>query len=162
MRTDTVFLTRTALFLALTLALQALRLPVFMTGPLVNFLLAAATFWNGPASGAIIGLLTPAAALFFGILPPPLAPAIPFIMAGNACFALAIGFIFRRLPTPAGKVAGAIAGATAKFLIIAGAASHVLTLPGPLTGVLLFPQLYNALLGGLAATLLKFPVNRRQ
>ncbi len=149
------FLTRTALFLALALALQGFRLPAFLTGPLVNFLLALAALWLGPASGIIIGLLTPWTALLLGILPPPLTPAIPFIMAGNAIYALIIGFVFRYLPSTHGGMAGVIAGSTTKFLIIAGTASYVLALPAPLTGALLFPQFYNALLGGLPAVLFR-------
>lgn len=151
MRVNINFLTRTALFLALTLALQGFRLPPFLTGPSVNFLLALTTLWVGIASGVIIGLLTPWAALLLGILPAPLAPGIPFIMIGNAFYTFFIGFLYRYIPTRAGQIAGVAAGATAKFIIIAGAASYILTLPSPLTGVLLLPQFYNALIGGLLA-----------
>lgn len=145
------FLTRTALLLALTLALQGFRLPTFLTGPSVNFLLALATLWAGTASGVIIGLLTPWAALLLGILPAPLAPAIPFIMLGNVFYAFLIGVLYRLVPAKSGQIAGVAVGSLVKFFIIAGAASYILSLPPPLTGVLLFPQLYNALLGGLPA-----------
>lgn len=145
------FLTRTALFLALTLALQGFRFPPFLTGPSVNFLLALATLWVGPASGIIIGLLTPWTALLMGILPAPLTPAIPFIMIGNALFTFFIGFLYRYIPTRNGRIIGVALGSTAKFAIIAGAASYLLTLPPPVTGALLLPQFYNALIGGLPA-----------
>lgn len=148
------FLTRTALFLALTLALQGLRLPTFLTGPGVNLFLALATFWVGLGSGVLIGLLTPWVALLLGILPAPLAPAIPFIMIGNAVYALLIGLFFRYLPAKGGQVAGVVTGATAKFLVIGGAVTYILALPPPLSGALLLPQLYNALLGGGAAIII--------
>ena len=154
MRISVNFLTRTALFLALTLALQGLRLPTFLTGPGVNLFLALATFWVGMGSGVVIGLLTPWAALLLGILPAPLAPAIPFIMLGNAAYAFLIGLFFRFFPLKGGQLVGIIAGAAAKFLVIAGAVTYILTLPPPLSGALLLPQLYNALLGGGAAIII--------
>jgi len=151
MPANITFLTRTALFLALTLALQGFRFPPFLTGPSVNFLLALATIWVGMASGVIIGLLTPWTALLMGILPAPLTPAIPFIMVGNALFTFFIGFLYRYIPTRNGLIIGVTIGSAAKFGIIAGAASYILNLPPPITGALLFPQFYNALLGGLLA-----------
>jgi len=154
MRVNVRFLTRTAIFLALTLALQGFRLPTFLTGPFVNLLLALAVIWVGTASGVIIGLLTPWAALLLGILPAPLAPAIPFIMIGNALYSFSIGLLHRHFPTKPGQAAGVVAGSVAKFLVIAGAATYVLTLPPPITGVLLLPQLYNALIGGLLAVVI--------
>ncbi len=161
MRVKINFLTRTALFLALTLALQGLRLPTFLTGPAVNFFLALATLWAGVASGVIIGLLTPWAALLLGILPAPLAPAIPFIMIGNAVYTFLIGLLYRCLPSKAGQLIGVAAGAVAKFLVIAGAATYTLTLPPPITGALLLPQLYNALLGGGAAVMISVSLPKR-
>ena len=151
MRVNTRFLTRTAIFLALTLVLQGFRLPTFLTGPAVNLFLALAALWVGTASGVIIGLLTPWAALLLGILPAPLAPAIPFIMLGNAFFAFFVGLFLRGVPQKASQVLGVIAGSAVKFLIIAGATTYILTLPPPVSGALILPQLYNALLGGLLA-----------
>lgn len=162
MSVKTRFLTRTALLLALTLALQGLRLPTFLTGPSVNLLLALAVFWAGAPSGIIIGLLTPWAALLLGILPAPLAPAVPFIMIGNAVYSFLIGLLYGYFSSRRGQIAGVIAGSAAKFAVIAGAASFILTLPPPLTGVLLFPQLYNALIGGLLAVFINasFPLRK--
>jgi hypothetical protein len=72
-------------------------------------------------------------------------------MAGNASYALIIGFVFNYLPATSGGITGVLAGSAVKFLIIGGAASYVLALPAQLTAALIFPQLYNALLGGLLA-----------
>lgn len=142
-------LTRTALLLALTLVLQGFRFPAFITGPLVNFMLIISTIIVGTGSGVIIGLITPWIALLAGILPGPLAPAIPFIMIGNGVFCLLFGLLHR--DNWRYSVLGVSVGALAKFLIIAGAAQFVLSLPGPITQVLLFPQLVNALIGGFIA-----------
>lgn len=161
MRVKINFLTRTALFLALTLALQGLRLPTFFTGPAVNLFLALATLWVGTGSGVFIGLLTPWAALLLGILPAPLAPAIPFIMFGNAAYTFLIGIFNRYTPFTVGRLAGVAAGAIAKFLVIAGAVTYVLTLPPPIAGALLLPQLYNALLGGVAAAIIGISLPER-
>ena len=148
------FLTRTAMFLALSLALQIFRFPPFITGPLVNLLLAMAVFWAGPASGATIGLLTPWAALLLGILPAPLMPAIPFIMLGNLLYTIILGMLYRYIPSLCSCIFGVIIGAAAKFIVIASAVSFFLTLPASLAGALLFPQLYHALIGGLTAVFL--------
>lgn len=161
MRLSTNFLTRTALFLALTLAVQGLRLPTFFTGPAVNLFLALAAIWIGMGSGVIIGLLTPWAALLLGILPAPLAPAIPFIMAGNAVYALSIGLLNRVLPVKAGGFVGVAVGSAVKFFVIAGAATYILTLPPPVTGALLLPQFYSALLGGIPAVLISYALPQR-
>lgn len=152
---DTRAQTRTALLLALTLAIQAMGLPAMVTGPLVNFMLALAVLLVGTASGVFIGFLTPWVAMMAGILPAPLSPVIPFIMAGNVVYCLLIGLFKRRL-----RVVGVILGAVAKFAVIAGAVSFVLTLPGPMTKVLMVPQLTNALIGGLFAVSIAYMVGR--
>ena len=78
------WLARTAILLALTLAFQMIGLPQPVTGPAVNAMLLISGTYVGALGGIIIGLLTPLIAFARGILPPPLAPMIPFIMLGNA------------------------------------------------------------------------------
>lgn len=142
-------LTRVALLLALTLAVQLLRLPAPVTGPLVNLMLILSTALAGTAGGAGIGLLTPWAALLLGIIPPILAPAIPFIMAGNAVYCISYGALKEKIK--GGSVIGVISGAVLKFVVIAGAARWLLVLPPAASGTLLLPQLLNAAIGGFAA-----------
>ncbi len=150
-------LTRTALLLALTLAVQSLRLPTPFTGPLVNFMLILSTALIGPAGGAMIGLITPGAALLLGVIPPLLGPAIPFIMAGNALFCLSFGLGRRLFKTGSslrlilGALPGLVLGALLKFAVIAGAARFLLEIPPPAAEALALPQLLNALIGGVAA-----------
>lgn len=142
-------LARTAMLLALTLAIQGFGFPPAITGPLVNFMLILSTILAGTAGGVVIGSVTPWIALIVGILPVPLAPAVPFIMLGNAAYCLLFGLLYR-----AGALRrwlGVIAASLAKFIIIAGAVQLLLALPAPLVQVLMFPQLINALAGGIAA-----------
>lgn len=145
------FITRTAILLALTLAVQWLRLPTIFTGPLVNFMLIISTALLGIRGGALIGLFTPWIALLVGILPAPLAPVIPFIMLGNTAYCLLFGIGFRYIKW--GGWVGLIAGSLLKFVIIAGAARYLLALPLPVAEALLFPQLINAVIGGALAVL---------
>lgn len=145
-------ITRTALLLALTVAVQALSLPPVITGPLVNFMLVVASLAVGAAGGVMIGALTPWIALAVGILPPPLAPAVPFIMAGNAVLCLLVGLFASR--SNLFRFLGVAAGSVLKFVVIAWAASYVLTLPEPMVHTLMLPQLTNALLGGLPAVVI--------
>ncbi|NLZ27411.1 MAG: ECF transporter S component [Firmicutes bacterium] len=145
------FITRTAILLALTLALQWLRLPTIFTGPLVNFMLIISTALLGIWGGTLIGLFTPWIALLAGIIPAPLAPAIPFIMLGNTVYCLIFGIGFRYMRW--GGWAGLVVGALLKFSIIAGAARYLLVLPSPVAGALLLPQLVNAIIGGIPAVI---------
>jgi uncharacterized membrane protein len=56
-------LTRTALLLALTIAIQYLALPAPVTGPMVNFMLALSVLLVGTAAGVFVGSVTPWIAL---------------------------------------------------------------------------------------------------
>ena len=151
-------LTRIALLLALTLAVQSFRLPPPLTGPMVNFMLILSTAVAGTSAGAAIGLITPGAALLLGVIPPPLAPAIPFIMFGNFFYCLLFGLL--RSNGKTGAVIGLVLGALLKFAVIAGAARFLLQIPSPVSEALAVPQLFNALLGGAAALLLSYSLQR--
>ncbi len=151
-------LARVALLLAITLVIQALRLPTPVTGPLVNLMLILSTALVGAAGGVVIGLLTPWAALLLGILPPALAPAVPFIMAGNALYCFLFGLFNQRFK--GGDLVGVGAGSILKFALIAVPAGYLLQLPPPLVEILLAPQLINALIGGVAAILLVRPLRQ--
>jgi hypothetical protein len=142
-------LTRAAVLLALTLAVQSLRLGQAVTGTAVNAMLLTAAVVVGPWGAAAIGLLTPVTAFFLGVLNPVLAPAIPFIMAANATLVLIFGF-GRRL----NLYLALIAGAVAKYLLLSAAVLYIINLPGPVSIALRVPQLFTALGGGLVALLI--------
>lgn len=151
-------LTRTAILLALTLAIQMLRLPQPVTGPLINAMLVLAAVTVGAPSGVVIGLLTPWIAYVNGILPPVLGPAIPFIMAGNTVLVLTVAIaerIFARGKRPGyrrvGQAAGVLFGGLLKFLVISTAVRFIIDVPAPVAVVLQLPQLFTAWTGGAAA-----------
>ncbi len=152
-------LTRTAILLALTIAIQGIRMPPVFTGPLVNFMLILSTAMVGIWGGTFIGLLTPLIALIMGIIPSPLAPVIPFIMLGNGFYCISFGLTHTRFR--GGSWLGLVVGSLLKFGVIAGAAGYLLVLPSPIVEVLLLPQLINALLGGIPAVFFAYQYSRR-
>lgn len=143
------WLARAAVLLALTLVFQSLRLGQAVTGTAVNAMLLTAAVVIGPWGAAVIGLLTPVTAFFLGVLNPILAPAIPFIMAGNALLVLVFGY-GRKLNLYLALVGGAVA----KYLLLSAAVIHIINVPGPVSIALRVPQLFTALGGGLVALLL--------
>ncbi len=148
MKIELRYLTRTAVLLGLTLAFQMLRLGQAFTGPAVNAMLYIATAMVGISSGVFIGLITPWIALIVGILKPVLAPAVPFIMAGNASLVIIFGLLQARNRYLAVAVASVV-----KYLILASAVRLILELPPPMTVALQLPQLFTALGGGVVALL---------
>ena len=108
-------ITRTAVFLALLIVLQAATAPLgstLLTGSVVNFLLITSLMLCGPASGFTVAVLSPVLARFLGI--GPLWALIPFIIAGNITIC-AVGYLV------AGR--GGRAGAFRKGLAVAGGAA---------------------------------------
>ena len=164
-------ITRTALFTALLVALQAATLPfgnTLVTGSVVNLLLIlAALFLDLPAAAAV-GLLSPAVAKFLGI--GPLWALIPFIALGN----LVLIFVWRAVVHRWGQGWLALGGAallvspaktaTLYLGIVQFAIPILLKLPpqqaAAVSALFSLPQLVTALVGGTAAVAL-FPVLRR-
>ena len=151
------YLTRTAMLLALTIALQIFGravIPGFsnlVVGPLVNACLLISTGLVGIYSGTVIAILSPFVALFTGA-PIPL-PLLFFVALGN--FVLVFLFhIFKKK-----KVVGIISGAVVKFLVIYGSlililpyfkvpAAQIAKLASNTFG---WVQLITALIGGIVA-----------
>ncbi len=148
MNTNLRWLTRAALLLALALVFQSVRLGQAVTGPAVNAVLFIGSVLIGPWGAAAIGLLTPVTALFLGVLKPVLAPAIPFIMAGNAVLALIFGY-GRRVNV----YLAAVAAAVVKFLLLSTAVLYIIQVPAPVSVALRLPQLFTALGGAVVAFL---------
>jgi hypothetical protein len=149
---NTRYLTRTAILLAIVIAVQFLRIHQFVTGPLVNAVLLIAASMVGIGSGVLIGLLTPVVAFAVGILPQPLAPAIPGIMAGNAVLVITFGLLSRLWrPGKGGSYLGIAAGAVLKYLILAGVVRFLIRVPPPVAVSLQLPQSFTALAGGVIA-----------
>jgi len=109
-------------------------------------MLILAVLMVGAPGGVVVGGLTPWIAILFGIVPGQMLPVLPFLMMGNAFYCLVFG-VFKPQP-----LLGLAAASLIKFLIIAGAAKVILSLPAPMAQVLLLPQLLNALAGGAIGT----------
>ena len=142
------FLTRTAVLLAVALVFQMGGLPQPLTGPLVNMVLYLAAILIGIWSGIFIGIFTPVIAFVRGILPPPLAPMIPFIALGNGVLVILFAIIKKKNIYLAIGIASLI-----KFLILASAVRFLVAVPDPVAQMMTFPQLLTALGGGVLALL---------
>ncbi|MFN2364633.1 MAG: ECF transporter S component [Halarsenatibacteraceae bacterium] len=165
--TSTRFWTRTAILLAAALAFQMGGLPQPVTGPAINAVLLIAVGLIGPVAAVIIGAFTPIIAFIRGILPPPLGSMIPAIVFGNALYAIVFFFISwsssRTKPAAVkikvfsvSTILAVIAGALAKFFILAWAVNFMVQVPEPVAQMMSLPQLYTALAGGgLALLILK-------
>ena len=150
------WLTRTAILLAITLAFQMLGFPQMVTGPAVNAMHLLSGTYVGGLGAVIIGMLTPFIAFVRGILAPPLAPMIPFIMLGNAI--LVIVYVTFRSKLGKGYATsgiGLIVGAIAKFLVLSTAVRFIVSVPPPVAKAMQVPQLYTAVLGGVIAIIVE-------
>ncbi len=182
MRKNILRITETAVLLALLVTLQAVTKPLgqLVTGSCVNGVLAIAALAVGMSSGVVIALVSPVCAYLLGIAP-NLVTVLP-IMVGNLCYVLLLGAI-------AGKesklclrnLMAVILASGVKFgvlyllvvKVICGIASDVLlgktvgdtvVLASPMLKVLpamfAWPQLFTALIGGVAAILILPPLKK--
>ncbi len=151
MRITTRVITRSALLLALALAIQSVRMPQFATGPLVNAILLIAVNTVSLPGAVLIGLCTPFIAFAMGIM--PLAPVVPVIMTGNVVLVAVFAQLIKR------PVLGIIAAALSKYAVMTLFIIYLLPmlfkieLPGKIVTTLTTPQLFTALAGGVLALL---------
>lgn len=143
------FLTRTAILLAIALAIQALRLPSQITGVAINAILFSAAMLVHPVTGIIIGLVTPWIAVVTGIM--PLAFMAPFIMGANALLVLVFWVFWKK-----SQFVGVVSGALAKYGFFILTTNILVGLIGkrlPPAALVVFglQQLFTALAGGLLA-----------
>ncbi len=113
------WLTRTALLLALLIGVQWVTKPLgqYVTGTLVNCVLAVAALNLGLASGLTIGLVSPVMAFLLAIAPQLV--VVPAIMAGNCTFVLLLHFLIREKKEDIWERAmGLCLAALGKFLVL--------------------------------------------
>lgn len=172
-----LWITETAVMLALLVALQALTKPMgqLITGSFVNTVLAVTVLVAGLLSGITVALISPVLAYLMNIAPQIL--TVPAIMAGNTVFVILLHFI-------AGKdskkilrqILAWLVAAFAKFAVlysivvwlICGVLAERLMASGVLKATMLkalpatfsWSQLITALIGG-AVALLIVPVIRK-
>ena len=177
-----LWLTQTAVMLALLVALQALTKPLgqLVTGSCVNAVLAITVLVVGLSGGITVALISPVCAFLLGIAP-NFITVLP-IMLGNVCYVLILHLILGRSMMPLWKQPAAlIAAAGVKFgvlyilvvKVICGLASgallgkrigNIVVLAPPMLKMLptmfTWPQLFTALIGGAVAILIA-PILRK-
>jgi cytochrome c oxidase assembly factor CtaG len=165
-----LWITRTGILTALLIAAQAITTATtanqFVTGSVVNLVLAITVLYVGYSSGITVSVIAPITAILVGHLAgnAVLAPTIPFIAIGNIVFVVllrifAISINKNEFKFPQ-AIAGVIVSSLAKFgalylLIVQIAIPLILHLPSPkkeMVGAMFtFPQLITALIGGALA-----------
>ncbi|MEL7566380.1 MAG: ECF transporter S component [Dehalobacterium sp.] len=148
------FITRTAVLLAIVLAVQSLRLPSYFTGPVINAVLILATIFTGVLSGITIGCITPIVALLMGIIPPAAAPLVPLIVAANITLVLIFAVLYK-----ISRYIAWLGSAAGKFAVFYLGLNYLLgtfgiKVPAPLLAAFQLPQLYTALAGGFLAIII--------
>lgn len=173
MNSKLLWITRTGIFIALAVVLQAATAPLnntFITGSIVNLILIVSAMTCGLSSGISVGVLSPAFAFLFGIgIKFPL--IIPFVMVGNIIIVSLWFFIGNRnikgWVIPYGLALAA--GAGTKFLwlyfsVVKFAVPVLLALPenqaAAVSAAFSVPQLITASIGGALAIAI-LPVLKR-
>ena len=169
MRTRILWVTETAVMLALLVALQYLTkgFGQLVTGTCVNAILAITVILAGLGSGITVAVVSPVLAYLLGIAPQIL--AVPAIMIGNSVFIILLHLlgVDRK---PALQTVGLLAAAACKFgvlylivtKVICGLLAESLLAAGTLKQPMLqalpaafsWPQLFTALIGGGIALLI--------
>ena len=168
MNKKVLWITETAIMLAVLVTLQALTKPAgqLVTGSCVNTVLAVSALVGGLWCGLTVALISPVLAFLLGIAPQIL--TVPAIMVGNAVFVAALYFLADRKGSNLIKQGIAwLVAAAAKFAalylivvqLICGVMSESLLASGTLKEPMLkalpatfsYPQLITALIGGAIA-----------
>jgi len=173
MRKKILWITETAVMLALLVALQAITKPLgqIVTGSCVNAVLAIAVLLAGMSSGITVALISPVCAFLLGIAP-NFVTVLP-IMLGNVCFVVLLRLIVGKSVKPIWRqplalvVAAGVKFAVLYLLVvkvICGIASgallgkklgEIVVLAPPmlekLPAMFTWPQLFTALIGGALA-----------
>lgn len=182
MKKKTLWITETAVMLALLITLQALTKPLgqLVTGSCVNAILAIVVLLIGMSSGITVAVISPVCAYLFGIAP-NFVTVLP-IMIGNVCYVVLLRLIAGKSHKPFWKQPVAlISAAGVKFgvlyllvvKVICGVASgallgkklgDIVVLAPPMLKLLptmfAWLQLFTALIGGAVALLIA-PVLRK-
>ena len=171
MRKNILWITETAVKLALLVALQQITKPLgqLVTGSFVNAVLAVTVLVAGLSSGITVALISPVLAYLLGIAPQIL--TVPAIMVGNCVFVVLLYFIAGKdSKRVVRQILGWLIAAAAKFAalyaivvwVICGVLAERLLASGMmkapmlkvLTATFSWPQLFTALIGGAVALLI--------
>ena len=177
MRKKILWITETAVMLALLITLQLVTKPFgqLVTGSFVNAVLAVTVLVAGLSSGITVALISPVMAYLLNIAPQPL--TVPAIMVGNTVFVVLLHFLAGKDSRKiARQILAWLATAFAKFAalyaivvwLFCGVFADALLASGLMKEPMLkllpatfsWPQLITALIGGGAALLIT-PVLRK-
>lgn len=172
MRSRILWLTRTAVLIALLVTLQwsTSGLGQFVTGSCVNAVLAVAALLSGLWSGVVVAILSPFCAFLLGV-GPKLIQIVPAIAVGNLVLVLLVSVLIGAKKAPVWKQAvGVVTASVAKFAVLyllvvqlivpaLGAALAEKQIAA-FTAMFSWPQLVTALIGSAVAVLIA-PVIRK-
>ncbi len=158
-----IWITRTAIFLALLIVIQAVTAPFgipLITGSLVNLILIVTVMTCGFYSGLVVAVISPIVATLIGI--GPMWVFVPFIALGNFVLILLWYIVSKRIfkEKLVGSFVALVVGAVCKFLVLYLSIVQVmipffLNLPEKkaevLSATFSLPQLFTALIGGVVA-----------
>ncbi len=161
-----VFITRTAVLIALLITLQWATsftqafAGQYITGSLVNCVLAVAALFGGICSGVIVALISPFCAFALGI-GPKLIQIVPCIALANATFVALLYWLNRK---PKCTICSLVVAALGKFIVLFVAVVKVV-IPiladalkpaqiATFTTMFSWPQLVTAAIGGGLAFLI--------
>lgn len=164
MKEKTRFITETGIIIAMLIAVQFFTkgLGQFVTGSLVNLILAVATIICGLWSGVIVATISPFVAFMLSIGTPFLV-IVPFIAMGNLIFVLSMHFVFDK-----NKYLAVLIGAILKFSFMYFVITKVVLIHMELKEAVFnvlsvsfsYPQLITALIGG-ALSILVIPMLKK-
>lgn len=165
-----LWITRTAIFVALLIALQHVTRPMgqFVTGSVVNLILAVSVMTCGRMSGLTVAAVSPVMAAFLGIAPNWI--IVPFIAVGNMAYVV----LWHLIGNLGGGrmlayIAALVTAAAAKFLVLyIGVARIAIPLfmtlneqqAANMSRMFSYPQLVTALIGGALAVCIFPPLNK--
>lgn len=162
-RTRINFITRTALFIALTVVFQFIGRNIpgagssFITGPLVNCCIFVSTAILGVWGGIIVSVLAPFSSIINNHAPIAgiLILFTPFIAVGNAILAVCFNWLYKK-----NSYLGVVAASVLKFAFLTGSIylfteintqKDVQKFAGQLKFLFTWPQFVTALVGGFIA-----------
>ncbi len=170
MSKKTLWLCRTAVMIAVLVALQFVTKPLgqFVTGSCVNMVLVVATLCGGLWCGFTVALISPFAAFLVGV-GPALIQIVPAISVGNIVLVLAYAFVYKKLDRAwvrecAAVIAAAVLKFAALYLVVVKLLLPVLGLAEKQVAVMSvmfsWPQLVTALIGGVLGIVVSIPVKK--
>lgn len=147
------------LFLAGTASIVPFYLHVqWITGPMVNAILIIALFLVGIRAALVLCMVPSLMALSGGLLPPVMAPVVPYIMISNVIFVLLLEFFHSHIKNDIkGYWVGVFSGALLKFLFLFASVSVISELliknelASKVARMMSWPQFATALAGGVIA-----------